>query len=321
MSKVMRDVLIENLTKKMFCNDKIFFISADFGSPALDKLRNDFPDRFINVGIAEQNLINIATGIALEGFIVYAYAIASFLSMRCYEQIRNLSLLSQIREININLISVGAGLSYDVTGPTHHCLEDISLMRTLPNFIVFSPSDYILTEKFIDFSINAKKPKYLRLDGKAVPPIYADDMKLPVEKGFAVLKEGRGICLLSTGYMTHKAQRVSEKLKLENIDIGVIDIFLLKPFKIKLLFDALRKYKTIITMEEGFINKGGLDNAIANILINNKSFTLKRIGFDDRYIFEVGDREYLHKINKTDEESIIKIIKKESLLIKPGENL
>lgn len=321
MNKVMRDVLIENLTEKMLSNSKIFFISADFGSPALDKLRNDFPDRFINVGIAEQNLINIATGLALEGFIVYAYAIAPFLSMRCYEQIRNLSILSQIREININLISVGAGLSYDVTGPTHHCLEDISLMRILPNFVIFSPSDYILTEKFVEFSVNVKKPKYLRLDGKTVPNIYTMDTELSIEKGFVVLKEGSEICLLSTGYMTHKALSISKKLKAENIDIGVIDMFLLKPFKVNLLFDELSKYNTIITMEEAFINKGGLDSAISGILMNNKSFNLKRIGFDDRYIFEVGDREYLHKINKTDDESIIKIIKEESRLIKQKENL
>jgi transketolase len=164
--KAMRDVLIENITKKMADNESIFFISADFGSPLLDHLREKFPDRFVNVGIAEQNLINISTGMALEGYTVFTYAIAPFLSMRCYEQIRNLSLLSQIRDININLIGVGAGLSYDVTGPTHHCLEDISLMRILPNLVVFSPSDYVTTERFVDFSLQLKKPKYLRLTEK-----------------------------------------------------------------------------------------------------------------------------------------------------------
>jgi transketolase len=118
----MRDVFIETLTLKMADDDKIFFLSADFGSPALDKLRELYPNRFINVGIAEQNLINVATGLALEGFKVYAYAIAPFVTMRCFEQIRvNLSVLPQVRPVTVNIVGVGAGFSYDMSGPTHHC--------------------------------------------------------------------------------------------------------------------------------------------------------------------------------------------------------
>ena len=149
--KTMRDVLIEAIYKKMALDERVFFLSADFGAPALDKLRKDFGDRFINVGIAEQNLVNIATGLALEDCIVYAYAIAPFLTMRAYEQIRlSLSISAQIKPVNVNLIGVGGGLSYDVAGPTHHCLEDISLMRLLPNMTVFSPSDWKLAENFFD---------------------------------------------------------------------------------------------------------------------------------------------------------------------------
>src|SRR4030066_241574 len=159
--RVFRDIFIEKIHKKMETDESIFFLSADFGSPALDSLRDEFKNRFINVGIAEQNLINIAAGLALEGFTVYAYAIAPFLTMRAYEQIKmNLSLLSHIREINVNLIGVGVGLSYDVTGPTHHCLEDISIMRVFPNMVIYSPSDYSSLGQFIDYSIKVKKPKY-----------------------------------------------------------------------------------------------------------------------------------------------------------------
>src|SRR4030043_1921021 len=142
--RVLRDIFIEKIHKKMETDESIFFLSADFGSPALDSLRDEFKNRFINVGIAEQNLINVASGLALEGYTVYAYAIAPFLTMRAYEQIRqNLAISSQIRPVNVNLIGVGAGLSYDVTGPTHHCLEDACIMRVLPNFVVFSPADYV----------------------------------------------------------------------------------------------------------------------------------------------------------------------------------
>src|SRR3990170_1471730 len=183
--KTMRDVFIEEIYNRMHEDKNIFFLSADFGSPKLDKLRVDFKDRFINVGIAEQNLINISTGLALEGFTVYAYAIAPFLTMRAYEQIRvNLSLHAQLKEINLNLIGVGAGLSYDVTGPTHHCLEDICIMNVLPNFVLFSPSDYVSVERFVDYSVQVKMPKYIRLDGKAQPPVYSDDHKISMTEGF-----------------------------------------------------------------------------------------------------------------------------------------
>src|SRR3989338_2946784 len=149
--RTMRDAFIEQIYNKMRHMDDIFFLTADFGAPSLDKIRCEFKDRFINVGIAEQNLINVATGLALEGYKVYAYAIAPFITMRCYEQIRvNLAVLSQIRPMCVNIIGVGAGFSYDMSGPTHHCLEDLSIMGTLPNVTVFSPSDYSSAERYVD---------------------------------------------------------------------------------------------------------------------------------------------------------------------------
>ncbi len=161
----MRDSVIDQIYAEMRHNDKIFFLAADFGAPALDRIRQDYADRFVNVGIAEQNLINVATGLALEGYTVYAYAIAGFITMRAFEQVRtNLALMSQERELNVTLIGVGAGVSYDMSGPSHHCLEDISIMRTLPNMVVCSPSDWTMARAFIPYSINCKSPKYLRLD-------------------------------------------------------------------------------------------------------------------------------------------------------------
>ena len=311
--KVMRDIFIEQIYHRMCDNDNIFFLSADYGSPKLDSIRKDFKDRFINVGIAEQNLINISTGLALEGYTVYSYAIAPFLIMRAYEQIRvNISLLAQLRDININLIGVGTGISYDVSGPTHHCLEDISIMMTLPNITVFSPSDWILSQKFIDYSIRVKKPKYIRFDGKPLPQIYENIDDIILEKGFYEIKKGENICMISTGYMTHRAIDIANTLTEDNIDIGVIDIFLLKPLDENLFFNVIKRYKWIVTLEEAFINKGGLDALISNILDRNdikNSIRLKRIGFKDTHVFDIGDRDYLHKLNNLDEKSIIKIIK------------
>jgi len=310
--KTMRDVFIEELTRRMELDKNIFFVCADFGSPKLDNLRRSFKDRFLNVGIAEQNLINVSTGLALEGFTVYAYAIAPFLTMRGFEQIRiDLSLQAQLKEINVNLIGVGAGLSYDVSGPTHHCLEDIVIMRVLPNLEVFSPSDWVLAKNFVDYSLRVKKPKYLRFDGKAQNAIYPESENIKIESQFSELKRGDKICLVSTGFMTRRALSVCDKLRQENINVGVIDVFMLKPLSEVLLFNALKNYRYIITLEEGFINKGGLGSIVSEILTSRKAeVKLKSLGFSDAYVFEIGSRDYLHKLHKLDEESITMNIKK-----------
>ena len=288
-------------------NNHIFFLSADFGSPVLDKLKRDFKERFINVGIAEQNLINISAGLALEGYIVYAYAIAPFITMRAFEQIRvNLSMSSQIRPLNVNLIGVGGGVSYDLSGPTHHCMEDISIMRLLPNLMVFSPSDWKLAESFADYSIGRAIPKYIRLDGKPLPSIYGGARRFNFGKGFAELSKGERVCLVSTGYMTHRAINAVKKVR----NTGLIDMFILKPIDEELLFRALKRYGCVITIEEGFINNGGLDSLVSKVLLDNKSdIKLKRLGFDDRYVFEPGSRDLLHRLNGLDEKSIIRTVK------------
>lgn len=307
--KTMRDVFIEEVYHKMHEDKMIFFLSADFGAPALDQVRTKFSDRFINVGIAEQNLINLSTGLALEGFTVYAYAISPFLTMRAYEQIRvNLSLFSQLKDINVNLLGIGCGLSYDLSGPTHHCLEDITVMRVLPGISIFSPSDWVLTQRFVDFTISVKSPKYIRLDGQPLPQIYNDNAEYNLEGGFFELMEGKDICIVSTGYMTHKAMEVARLLSKKRIKVGVIDVFLLKPMNNDLLFNSLKKYRFFVTLEEAFINKGGLDSLISDILENKTDARLKRLGFKDRYIFNVGNREYLHRINHLDEASIARTI-------------
>ena len=308
--KTMRDAFIERIYQRMKGDRNIFFLSADFGAPLLDKLRNDLPDRFINVGIAEQNLVNLAAGLALEGYAVYAYGLAPFLTMRPYEQIRvNLSMLSQLRKINVNLVGVGAGISYAVSGPTHHCLEDLGIMRMLPGIVIFSPSDTILIEKFIDYTLTNKSPKYLRFDGAALPPLYGSCHDLVLDNGFYELAKGGKVCIVSTGYMTHKALSIKKRLLENAIAIGVIDVFMLKPINEELFFAALDKYASIVTLEEAFINKGGLDGLVSSVMDKYHSRkNLRRMGFGDAYVFDIGSREYLHKINNLDEDRIIQKI-------------
>ncbi len=301
--KTMRDALIECIYRRMHDNRQIFFLSADMGAPVLDKLRVDFKDRFLNVGIAEQNLINVATGLALEGFNVYAYAIAPFL-LRAYEQIRvNLALSSQIRELNVNIMGVGAGVSYDVSGPTHHCFEDISVMRTLPNMVVCSPSDSYLAQLFVDYSIHTKKPKYIRLDGKPLPYIYNESMAPSFEKGFYELAKGEKTCIVSSGYMTHMAIEICNELK--DKSIGVVDIFTIKPIDEVSLLEILKTYKTVITLEEAFVGKGGLDSLILGLLNDAQADVhVKCFGFKDEYVFKFGSRDFLYRQSGFDKKSV-----------------
>ena len=190
----MRDAFIGNLCDRMATDDAIFFLAADLGAPALDRIRDQYSERFINVGIAEQNLINVATGLALEGFNVYTYAIAPFITMRAYEQARvNLAISSQIRPINVTMLGLGGGVSYVVSGPTHHCLEDLAIMRLLPNMSVYCPSDWIVATQLVDHTRTTIGPKYIRFDGKALPAIHADPASVDLNQGFVQVVSGQEI--------------------------------------------------------------------------------------------------------------------------------
>jgi transketolase len=307
MIHAMRDVLIEKIYEKMRTDERIYFLSADLGAPMLDRLRADYKNRFINVGIAEQNLINVATGLALEGAVVYTYLIAPFI-LRAYEQIRvNLAMSSQIRPVNVNIVSIGTGLSYVVSGPTHHCIEDIAVMRVLPNMTVVSPSDWVQTAAFVDYSIGHCSPKFIRLDGKPLPPIYSDPSQIDFKTGFSCLRKGSSVCMVSTGFMTHKAQRIAEYLSSKHgLEVGIIDLFVLKPLDRQQLANQLDAYGTIITMEEGVLGSGGLDALVAQVLVAAGACKkLIPFGVRDTYVFELGDREYLHKANGMDDDAII----------------
>lgn len=295
--RAMRDAFLERTWQAMADDENIFFTSADFGSPVLDKIRADFPDRFINVGIAEQNLINVSAGLALEGYKVFAYAIAPFITMRCYEQVRvSLALLSEVRPMNINLIGVGAGYSYVVSGPTHQCYEDITLMRALPNFQVLSPSDHVTAAALFDRCHQNLGPKYLRFDAQVLPVIYED--KTPEwDQGFHEHRQGDKLCLVATGYMLHTALKVADHLAAEGIKVGVIDLFDLVRFSADKFEQVVAPYTGIVTMEEGFRGRGGIDSMFFEFFarrgINKK---LLNLGVEGGYRFEIGSREELHEM-------------------------
>ncbi len=304
---LMRDVLIHRIHKGMREDEKIFLLTADMGAPALDRLLVEFPDRCINVGIAEQNLVSVATGLSLEGFTVFAYGIAPFITMRAYDQTRvGLSLLSHLRALNVILLGVGVGFSYEVSGPTHHCVEDLTIMRLLPNMAVCSPGDGATVEAFYEFALTEPGPKYLRLDAKPAPAIYESISEVDFRRGFHEFPGSGDACIVSTGYPTQRALRLREEMEREGVRIGVVDMFLLQPMDDAALAKVLYKYRRIFSFEESFIGKGGLDALVSNVLRRfGVPATLESFGLSGGYVFENGGREHLYRVYGMDDESIL----------------
>ena len=285
----MRDAFLEALHARMLADETIILLSADFGSPVLDKIRSTRPTQFINVGIAEQNLVNVATGLGLEGYKVFCYAIAPFITMRCFEQIRvNLALLSQVRELNVNLIGVGAGYSYVVSGPTHQCYEDLSIMRSLPSISIISPSDEIGASELVDYALAHRGPKYVRFDAQPLPKL---SDKKSVTTGYRILENGRDLTIVATGFMTHTAIKVGSRLNNElGVQSQIIDLCRLDG---DVDLQAVLESSRVVTLEEAFIDRGGLDAFVRSRLSNPSS--ILSIGVRPAYEFALGSREHLHE--------------------------
>ena len=291
--RAMRDSLLERIHQAMAQDDRIFVATADFGSPVLDKVRADFPHRFVNVGIAEQNLINVSAGLALEGFKVFAYAIAPFITMRCFEQLRvSLGLLSTVRPMNVNLIGVGAGYSYVVSGPTHQCYEDISLIRALPSFQILSSADHVTSAAFLDLCLQTSGPKSSRLDAQVLPPLAGH---VEMTTGFRSLREGSSCVLIATGYMVHSALAVAEEMASQGVSCKVIDLFNLTRFDETALLRELSGQRALMTLEEGFRARGGMDALLIDFINRHKlNLEIETIGVEGGYRFELGSRAELH---------------------------
>ncbi|WP_018606568.1 transketolase family protein [Uliginosibacterium gangwonense] len=292
MKSTMRDTFLTRLLQKMREDDDIVLLSADFGAPVIDEIRTEFPDRFFNTGIAEQNLINLATGFALEGYRVVAYAIAPFITMRCFEQIRvNLAILSQLRPMNVTLVGVGAGFSYDVSGPTHHCIEDLTIMSTLPNVAVYSPSDHTQAPLLADHCLNKPGVKYLRFDAKPHLPVADNDSVETLTAGFRVLQSGKEVALVCTGYMTHVAHSLLPELAIRGLSPTLIDLVAYNSADGQALQSVLGNCKRIFLIQEALVSAG------AQTLLSGLGHTqrLEVIAARPHYSFEIGSRDAIHE--------------------------
>ncbi len=295
----MRDAFFDALYDIALEDRNIIVISADMGAPSLDKYRENLKEQFVNVGIAEQNMVNVATGLALEGKKVFVYAIMPFATLRCYEIIKvDLSLMN----IPVTVIGVGAGFSYDDSGPTHHSTEDITIMRALPNMAVFSPSDSIMAAWFAKVSCRMTTPNYVRLDREVLPPLYPPDADFT--DGLAVLKSGKDVCIIATGNMVHRALEVSDRLKKRSVNAGVIDLYRIKPINQKLLLSSIGQSKRVLTLEEHLL-AGGLGSAVLEVLADTgETLPVKRIGIQDKYYYAYGGRHNIQSLCGLDVASI-----------------
>jgi len=299
----MRDSFINKIYDLAKQDREVMIVSADMGAPALDRFRLELGNQFLNVGIAEENMIAIASGLASEGKKPYTMAIMPFTTSRCHEFIKlNLGLM----KIPVKIIGIGAGFSYDDSGPTHHTTEDISIMRAIPNLTIFSPADSIAAAKIAEISYKENKPTYIRLDRKIQPKIYDESENF--EKGFKELKQGSDICIVSTGNMVHEALRVAKILEERGKILGVIDIYKIKPVNPEII-KILSKYKKIISLEEHILD-GGFGSIISELITDNSlQLKLKRVGLNN-YVYCYGGRENIQRYCKIDVDSVVQEIEK-----------
>ena len=302
--KAMRDAFFERLYYTAKQDKNVILVTADMGAPSLDEWRLNLPNQFINVGIAEQNMIAVAAGLALSGKKVYCYAIAPFVSLRCYEFLKvDVSLMN----LPMVIVGVGAGFSYDDSGPTHHLTEDIPIMRALPNFEILCPSDEHMAASFATMSYqNRDNPIYIRLDRQNQKEKYLTYSVEDYEDGFveyrAKQKKSWGKpCIIAMGNTVDMALEIREKH-----DVGVIDLFRLKPINEKKLATAIAKYDYMFTWEEHQLN-GGLGSIISELIaVRNMQLPLTRFGIDDEYTYKYGGRKNIQKETGIDVEAVSK---------------
>lgn len=287
----MRNALTESLCQIAAKNEKLLFLVADIGNITFDKFREEFPERFINVGVAEANMVGIAAGLALSGKIPFVYTIASFLTMRAFEQIRD-DVCYQ--KANVKIVGVGGGVAYSTLGPTHHTVEDLAMMRAVPNMTVISPADPLEAKKVSLAVCDHEGPVYIRLGKAGEPNLYADD-NFPFRIGKAnVMRKGRDVTLFTTGAITGSVLKAAGLLGREGIEARVVNMHTLKPLDREAVLSAAEETRAIVSIEEHSLY-GGLGGAVSEILAEEapRKVPFKRLGLPDRFAHDYGPLDYV----------------------------
>lgn len=292
---------LSQLTKE---NKNIIVLDADLSkSTKTCDVKASSPESFYNMGIAEANMVGVAAGLASTGKIVFASSFAMFLAGRAFEQIRNSVAYTNL---NVKLCATHSGISVGEDGASHQAIEDLALMRSIPNMKVFSPCDEKETEEIIKYVANCDGPCYVRLGRLAVDSVNSSNYKFEFGKG-VTLREGNDCTIITTGSMVQVSLEAQQKLKAEGINVRVINLHTIKPIDTEIILKAAKETGKIVTVEEHNV-VGGLGSAVSEVICENHPSLVKKIGIND--IFgQSGKPEELFKEYGLTSDKIIKTVK------------
>ena len=302
----MRTAFVNSFLQLVECGHNVHLLTADLGFKLFDSIREKYPDKFTNVGVAEANMIGIAAGMAMQGYRVFCYSIAPFVIFRTLDQIR-----ADVchMKLPVTLLAAGSGLYYGYEGMTHHAIEDIAIARALPNMTVLAPGDPLECEVLVKETINIEGPCYLRLGGDHNPLIYEGSQK-PKFGEISCLQPIGNVAIIANGEMLPRAKMAMELLKKEGILSRFYSIHTLKPIDRPTIEKIARECSCIVTLEEHSVING-IGSAITEILFScGYRGKFKKIGIPDEYAKELGDKEWLRDHYGLGYESIALEVKK-----------
>ncbi len=301
----MRDAFVKALTELAEENPAVMLITGDLGFAVLADFAQRFPRQYLNIGVAEQNMIGVATGLALEGRVVFTYSIANFPTLRCLEQIRNDACY---HEANVKIVSVGCGMSYGPLGISHHATEDIAIVRALPNITVISPGDRWEAGQATRAISSCSGPALLRLDKSAAVESFKPGEVFHLGKARRI-REGHDITLIATGGILGEALAAADLLRSDSIHCRVLSMHTIKPIDTRELCAAAQETGGIVTIEEHSV-EGGLGGAVAENLLEAGVIPrlFFRVGLRGGFTSIVGSQQYLRKVYSLDAASIATVI-------------
>lgn len=286
----MRNAFADELTKLGNADPRLVMLSGDIGNRLFDKFKDAHPKRFLNCGVAEQNMMGLAAGMAMSGLRPIAYTITPFVTTRCLEQIRTDACY---HNVPVTVVSVGAGLAYAGLGPTHHACEDISFLRSIPNMKVICPGDAFEVRAALRAVLKQDGPCYIRM-GKKGEPVVHKDVPADFAIGRAItIEEGSDVCLLSTGNMLPEAIEAAHHLKHKGISARVVSFHTVKPLDTACLEEAFAKFKLVATIEEHSLI-GGFGSAVAEWVIDTatRPQAFLRFATPDAFYKLSGEQEF-----------------------------
>jgi transketolase len=302
----MRNTFIKTLTELAAQDERIILLTADLGFSVVEEFATRYPKRFFNVGIAEQNAVGIAAGLALSGKKPYVYSIIPFVTMRCFEQVR---VDVAYQNTNVKLVGVGAGLGYGPAGATHHAIEDISLMRSLPNMAVVAPGDPYEVKQLAHELVRFPGPAYIRLGKGGEPRVHTAEIPITLGKA-AELASGGDLAILTTSNQLETGAQLVERLKAHGLAATLLSFHTVKPLDSERVKELVARGMPIFTLEEHSLI-GGLGSAVAEIIAESgKGIPFERLAFPDLYAHQVGSQNYLRKHYGLDADSLLQRILK-----------